>query len=422
MFRRGMFYNYLSIYLRFFLGLSVTETTLFATLPMGLNILFQALVWGPLSDRVQLRRSLVMLGEAAAAVCTVLVWYLHTLPGSRHAAGYVIIVGLSVVEAFWSMSNVGWSALLSDLYPANERAGLQGRLLSLGGVGRMVGIWTGGLAYDGLSQFYDGWGFDKGLLFFIASGIMLASTIPMFFMPEGGVARSERLGRKAVHEGSGPASAKSGPLSKRFLFFLLAMVFINFGKNSVALTKSQYLSLDTGFDVSSSVLSYVLNMASIAILVIGLFVNRLSKRLMDGTLLLAGTGIALLYLVGFALSNSLPLLFVSNFLSGASQVVIRASSYSYASRLIPPSARARQFALYNATHFLSWGVPATLMAGPIVDGLTRSGVSQDLSYRVSFLAAASLVVIGAVVLTAVNRMGGAGEETDQGSPVGAQLD
>ena len=34
MFRRGLFYSYLTIYLRHFLGLSVTTTTLFATFPM----------------------------------------------------------------------------------------------------------------------------------------------------------------------------------------------------------------------------------------------------------------------------------------------------------------------------------------------------------------------------------------------------
>ena len=39
MFRRGLFYAYLTIYLRHYLGLSVTATTLFATLPMVINIL-----------------------------------------------------------------------------------------------------------------------------------------------------------------------------------------------------------------------------------------------------------------------------------------------------------------------------------------------------------------------------------------------
>jgi hypothetical protein len=57
MFRRGPFYNYLSIYLRHFLGLSVAETTLFATLPMALNIFFQTFVWGlGLSDGLPLGR------------------------------------------------------------------------------------------------------------------------------------------------------------------------------------------------------------------------------------------------------------------------------------------------------------------------------------------------------------------------------
>lgn len=63
MFRRGLFYCYLSIYLKNFLGLSVTETTLFATVPMILNSFFQTFVWGHFSDRYQLRRTLIICGE-----------------------------------------------------------------------------------------------------------------------------------------------------------------------------------------------------------------------------------------------------------------------------------------------------------------------------------------------------------------------
>lgn len=59
MFRRGLFYAYLSVYLRYHLGLSVTETTLFATLPMLANIVAQNLIWGRLSDRYQRRRTLI---------------------------------------------------------------------------------------------------------------------------------------------------------------------------------------------------------------------------------------------------------------------------------------------------------------------------------------------------------------------------
>jgi len=396
MFRRGLFYSYLSIYLRFFLGLSVTETTFFATFPMILNVLFQTFVWGPVSDKFQLRRTLIILGEVSAAISTSLVWYVHTLPQSNQAAGYAIIIGLSIVEIFWSMSNVGWSALLSDLYPQHKRADIQGRLSSIGALGRMIGVWIGGLAYDGLSQFYKGWGFETGLLFFIASGIMFVSTIPMIFVPEGGIKKDAR--RPSTQ------SREKANVSRRFLIFLLAMLFINFGRNSVALTKAQYLSLDEGFNVSSSVLSYIVNTASAAIFVVGLSIRKLSNRFRDETLLLVGAVISIIYLSGFVLAESLPLIFISNFLAGASNVIILASSYSYASKLIPPEKRGKQFALFNATFFLSWGIPGTFIVGPIVDQLIKSGGKQIFSYKMSFLAAAALVFTGVLIMLFVARI------------------
>lgn len=400
MFRRGLFYSYLSIYIRFFLGLSVTETTFFASFPMVLSIVFQTLVWGGLSDKYQKRRTLIIIGELSAAVGTFLVWFLHTLPVSHHAAGYVIIIGLSIVEIFWSMSNVGWTALISDLYPEYQRTQIQGKLASVGAAGRIIGVWIGGLAYDGLSMFYDGWGFEKGWLFFIASGVMIISTIPMFFVPEGGIGRSRREKiQKLKAKGE-----KIFSYSRKFLFFLLAMIFINFGRNSIAVIKAQYLVLDQGFNVSSNLLSYIVNMQSAAMLLGGLFIVKLSKRLSDEILLVVGSLIGIIYLLGFVFSNSLSLIFPSNFLAGLSNVIIMASSYTYASRLIPPEHRAKQFALYSATFFLSWGAAATLIAGPIVDLLIRSGATQVLSYRMAFLSAAVLVLIGVIALLFVNRM------------------
>jgi MFS family permease len=406
MFRRGLFYSYLSIYLRYFLGLSVTETTFFATFPMILNVAFQTFVWGVISDRYQKRRTLIILGEISAAVITVAVWYMHTLPASKHLAGYVIIIGLATAEIFWSMSNVAWSALISDLYPEYDRAGVQGRLSSLGALGRIVGVWIGGLAYDGLSRFYEGWGFHSGLLFFVASGVMLVSTVPMFFVPEGGI-------RAASHYGESSDTvlrrlAGSSGYSRKFLMFLLSMVLINFGRNCVAVTKTQYLVLDGGFNVSSRLLSYIVNMESGAIFLFGLFVGWLSRRLRDEVILLWGSGIGAAGLIGFAFANALPLIFVSSFLTGVSMVVVRASSYAYASRLIPAERRGKEFALYNATFFLSWGVGGTLITGPIVDLLIRSGATQVFSYKVSFMSAAALVLIGIVVLGFVNRMDDSG--------------
>ncbi|MEJ2165893.1 MAG: MFS transporter, partial [Desulfobacterales bacterium] len=187
MFRRGLFYAYLSIYLRHRLGLSVTGTTLFATLPMVVNVLAQTLIWGKISDRFQLRRTLIIVGETLAAGGTVLTWHIHRQFSDPLAAGYAIIAGLTAIEIFWAMSNISWSALVSDLYDARQRSSIQGWLASLGGAGRMVGVWIGGLLYDGLGLKPEGWGFYEGPLFFVAAGVMLISTLPLFFLPEGGI-------------------------------------------------------------------------------------------------------------------------------------------------------------------------------------------------------------------------------------------
>ncbi len=402
MFRRGLFYSYLSIYLRFFLGLSVTETTLFATLPMVLNILFQRFVWGALSDKYQRRRTFIILGEVLAAIGTVIVWYIHRLPVNKIAAGYVIIIGLSLIEIFWSMSNIGWSAIISDFYPQEERTGVLARLTSIGAVGRIIGVLIGGLAYDGLARYYEGWGFDQGFLFFVASGTMLISTIPMFFVPEGGIRIDDQhQTHTAIKSGKNSASSK---LSRVFIVFLLAMIFINFGRNSIAVIKAQYLSLDDGFNVSSQLLGYIVNMQSLAIFIFGLFITRLSRRYKDIVLLFTGTVVGILSLLGFVAATRLPVIFIANFLAGVSMVVIMSSSYSYASKLIPPEHRGKQFAWFNATFFLSWGVAGTLIAGPIVDLLVRAGTSQVLAYRISFLSSAVLVIIGAIILFFADRL------------------
>jgi MFS-type transporter involved in bile tolerance (Atg22 family) len=296
------------------------------------------------------------------------------------------------------MSNVGWSALLSDLYPEKTRAGIRGTVSSIGAVGSMIGVWAGGLAYDGLSHFYEGWGFDKGLLFFIASGIMAISTIPMFFVPEGGIG-SEASSQPATN-GVRPdlEEERSTSVSHRFVVFLIAMTFINFGMNSVALLKSQYLVLDEGFDVSSRLLGYIASMSSLGVFLFGLSTRRLTSRIRDETLLVIASIVSIFYLLGFVLARNLATVFLSNFLAGASHVIILATSYSYASRLIPPETRAKQFAMFNATRFLSWGIPATFITGPLVDRLIASGATHTFAYKMAFIAAALMVIVGTFIL------------------------
>ncbi len=64
----------------------------------------------------------------------------------------------------------------------------------------IIGVYIGGTLYDGLGAYYKGWGFHEGTLFFAAAGAMLLSTVPMLFVPEGGVKRDKAQPTEANDE------------------------------------------------------------------------------------------------------------------------------------------------------------------------------------------------------------------------------
>jgi MFS family permease len=392
MFRRGLFYAYLTIYLRHYLGLSVTATTLFATLPMIVNVLSQTFIWGRVSDHFQLRRSLMITGEISAALGTVAVWYLHRLAETPRVAGFIIIFGLTAVELFWSMSNISWSALISDLYDAGQRGTVQGRLTSMGGLGRIIGIWVGGVLYEGFGHHAAGWGFYHGDLFFVASGIMLISTLPLFLLPEGGIKTVAAPGLR----NQSVSRSGSGNLTL-FFIFLAGMVMINFGRNSIAIIFPQYLTSASGPAVDSHTLSLILNTQSAAMVGFGWVAGRICRKIGTSAALLAATVASATALLVLAGSDRLWLIYLASFVRGAADVTILASAYELASVFIPPLQRAGRFAWFNATFFLSWGLPATLIMGPLVDFLIVRGYVESTAYRFSFGLAAGLVAVGLVI-------------------------
>lgn len=391
MFRRGLFYTFLSLYIREFLGLSVTETTLMATLPMTASSLCQMFLWGSVSDRLQLRRTLIIIGEVAAAIGTIALWYVHRQPESKHVAGYVIIIGLTIIEVFWSMSNVGWSALISDIYGEHERATIQGQLVSIGAIGRITGVYLGSILYDGLGQQYRGWGFHEGSLFFVSAGAMLLSTVPMLFVPEGG----HRHQKDIVGTPDTGASTYSFRI---FALFLIAIALVNFGRNSMAVLRTPFVSLETGLQLTPRDVQWVVNTRSVAMIAMGPFVGVLCFRLGQGRALLTGAVIAVASLLVFGFAGTMIVACSGNVLAGASESIIVASSYAVASILIPRVKRARLFGWFNATYFMSWGVGGTLLVAPLIDVLIHWGVAELAAYRWGFVAAAVITATGFAML------------------------
>ncbi|TES95327.1 MAG: MFS transporter [Promethearchaeota archaeon] len=386
MFRRGMFYTYLSIYMRDFLLLSVTETTLYATLPMLISVIFQNFVWGPLSDKFQKRRTFIILGEILAGVGTLIVWFVHSIVSNLLIAGYIIIVGLMCIEAFWSMSNISWSALISDIYPSKDRSKIMGQLTSVGGFGRIIGISLGGLLYN------NGFGFRDGPLFIVAALVMFMSSIPMIFTPEGGI---KDIGKVEVENDEN--TSQNYNFKTIFIVFIISLTFINFGRNSIATIYSQYLILDTGFAVDSILLSFIANTRSVAVLTIGFLAGILSKKFGHARTLILGVGLAIFALLTTGLTNNLILIFVGSFFMGTAEVIIFAASYVIASNLIPSKRRAKLFGVYNTTFFLSWGLAGTFISGPLIDFLLSSGFEEVISYQAAFIVGALITGIGLTI-------------------------
>ncbi|MDX9899765.1 MAG: MFS transporter [Spirochaetia bacterium] len=399
MFRRGIFYTFLAIYLRSYLGLSVTETTLFETIPMILNVLFQTFVWGNLTDRLQRRKSLIILGELCAGVGHIVLWYAHIKAPDHRTSGYVIIAGLSVIEIFWSMSNIGWSAYISDVYSVAERNAIQGKFASIGGVGRIIGAMLGGLLYDGMSRMYPGWGFKEGGIFFVSAFVMMVSVIPLLYLPEGGIAYHANA--QGGLGDSTPSSEASRASLRIFAVFLVSMLLINSGSNTLGAFRGQYLDLKEGFAAAPSIISLVVNVESGALIVTGLFLGALGRRLGLQRLLVLGTGSGIVSLLLHMLAPSMGIIYLAAVFKGISDACVASSSYAFASTLIPPEKRGRYFAYYNATFFLSWGLAATLFTGPLIDALMLTGTGPVMAYKAGLASGAGLMVLGLALLLAL---------------------
>jgi len=398
MFRRGIFYTFLAVYLRSYLGLSVTETTLFETVPMILNVLFQTFVWGRLTDRLQLRRTLIITGELLASVGHVVMWYFHSIAPDPRSSGYVIIAGLTVIEIFWSMSNIGWSAFISDVYTPEQRNAVQGKLQSVGGAGRMLGAMAGGLLYDGMRRAYPGWGFKEGGIFFVSAAVMLVSVIPLLFIPEGGIGY-----RGGSDDPKDQPSGDKGNRGDALVFgvFLVSMLLINSGVNTLGAFRAQYLDLREGFAAAPRTISLVANAESAALIAVGFLLGALGRRFGVRRVLVAGAIAGIASLMLHAAAPGVGLIFAAAALKGVSDGCVASSSYAFASTLIPPEKRGRYFAFYNGTFFLSWGLAATFLTGPLIDWLIGAGKGAVYAYRAGLLSGAALMAVGTALLLAV---------------------
>jgi MFS family permease len=222
---------------------------------------------------------------------------------------------------------------------------------------------------------------------------MLISVVPLLLLPEGGAI--EIIPKPPAGNGvpdNTPVSAVG-----TYLIFLAGMTLINFGRNSIAIVFPQYLSSAQGLALDSRTIGYILNTQSMAVIGLGWLVGWLCRRMGRERALLAGTLSAVVALVMLGANTSLPVIYLASFLRGIGDVVIMAAAYETASVFIPAAMRARRFAWFNATFFLSWGLPGTVIIGPLIDFLIAAGWSEPGAYRLAFTVASGMTFAGLTV-------------------------
>jgi MFS family permease len=392
--RRGLFYTFLSLYLKDGLGLSVTGTTLLASLSMIANSVSQTFVWGKISDKYRIRAGLVVIGETTAAIGYVLIYFLHLylldIAGSTAAASS-IIGGLTLLEFFWSMSNLGWSALLSDVSTHKERGTLMSVVSSVGGVGRIMGISISGLLYNLGGE---AGGFRNGALFFFPSGIMLASAL-LIWLTTRSSEQSSRKRRIETHEP--PRTTPTAFSYGTFYWFLASMFIIGLGTHSILQILIFYVDLDSPIGASASDIAAISNAASVATIAASLLAGSLADKIGRKTVLTGGLALTVVTPVLFILAQSTAQMVIINSLSGISTALISVVGYLLVSDLIPAGHRGRLFGQYNAATSISFGIAGTIIGGPIADYMIAMGSKEATAYITAFQAASAISLVGTIL-------------------------
>jgi MFS family permease len=398
-FRRGLFYVFLSLYLHFVLGFTVTESTLFATLSMLASSLAQSFLWGPIADRIFNRKYMVVWSEILAAIGIFLVWWIHNIAYTTYSpyiAAWVITIGLTFVEAIWSASNVAWSSLISDISPQKQRGALVGLLGAIGGIGRMIGVVAAILLYN--YGGFEGGGFLLGPLFFLTSLVIVltAFIIQMSILNSDLVYRlndneDEHESKELIFE----KDDKEPNYSKIFAIFLISLALINFGRNSIVLISNFFLV--HRFNADSTVIGVFELITSGSIILAGILTPILIGRFGDWKIYFFASIMVMLSLIGFVFSPILELALIFGFSIWSVHIIIEATSYSIVARIIPVHLRGKLFGFYNAVFFLSWGVGGTFFTGPITDFLITSGFGEIYAYTIAFISASFVVLIGIIL-------------------------
>ncbi|MGQ9531119.1 MAG: MFS transporter [Candidatus Bathycorpusculaceae bacterium] len=391
--RRGVFYTFMINYL-FDLMQTVTLTTLLGTLDMISSALGQNLLWGKISDRYRLRARLIIAGESIAAVTYLIVFSIHKSllnVQANFAAGASLIVGLSFLEFFWSMSDVGWAALLTDITTTKTRGAIVGTLNFIASMGRMIGISFAGFLYN------NGEGFRQGTIFYIVITMLVASATLMWITSM----FTEKVNGKTkevIAKNEKIEISVKGIERQIYKWFLISLIIIVIGTACINQVFLLFIKLPEGLNVSDPEMSLILTAWTLGGMITSLLSGWLADRIGRAFVLFTGLILATITPSLYHLASNVLGMALIYGLNGVGFWTIQTVGFAFAGDIIPENKRGRLFSRYNTVMALGWGPAGFLVGGPLADVQTKIfGLTPYASYVNTFYTSSILTAIGTVL-------------------------
>jgi len=390
--RRGIFYTFMITYL-FDLMQTATLTALLGTLTMIASALGQNLLWGKIADRYRLRAKLLIAGESIAAATYLIVFLIHKSlidKQANFAAGLSIIFGLAILEFFWSMSDVGWAALLTDVTTIRTRGKIVGILNFIASLGRMIGINIAGFLYN------NGEGFRQGTIFYIVITMLVVSATIMWITSKYEKKTNAKTEKTIVKYLPKENFVSSSDDRGTYKWFLTSLIIIVIG---AACTSQIFLIfLQDVLNMSPPEIASILTAWTLGGMLTSLLCGWLADRIGRATVLIMGLTLAIITPLFYGVASNVLTMALIYGINGVSFWTIQTVGFAFVADIIPEDQRGRLFSRYNAVMALSWGPAGLLVGGPLADLQINSfGLSKFTAFVNSFYTSSIIVTIGTLL-------------------------
>jgi MFS family permease len=401
--RRGVFYSFMIDYL-FRLMHTVTSTTILGTMNMVASALGQNLLWGRICDRFKTRTQLIVIGETIAAFTYLTVFLTHRFfigTGNGFMAGMTIIFGLSILEFFWSMSDVGWATLLTDVTTPQTRGKIVGTLNFIASLGRMAGILFAGSLYN------DGEGFRNGTIFYIVIVLLVVGAALIMWLSRHVEASSPAQQRGDILQNGEGKGGFNGANEKTYKWFLISLVTVVLGAASINQVFILFINLPApNLAASDQAMSLILSAWTVGGMIASLASGRLADKIGRRKVMLLGLVLTAITPLAYGFASNVPLMILAYGLNGVAFWIIQTVGFVIAGDTVPQHKRGRLLSMYNTVMALSWGPAGLLIGGPLADTQVGSfGLSEYSAYVNTFCVSAAIVMLGTVLFVLkVNRI------------------